>query len=153
MEDKRTKAMKLFNDGCNCAQATLVAYCEETGLDYETALRISSSFGGGVGRLREICGAVSGIAMAAGMVAGPVDPLDQDAKAAHYALVQKLANRFKEANGSYICRELLDLPEGPDSPSPEPRTEAYYRLRPCAEYVGSAAAILEQELRERTAPR
>jgi C_GCAxxG_C_C family probable redox protein len=146
---KRELAMSLFNGGMNCAQATFVAFCEETGMDRDTALRISSSFGGGIGRLREVCGAVSGAAMAAGMLYGSHDPLDQEAKAAHYAFVQDLALRFKQENGTYICRELLDLPEGPDSPTPEPRTETYYRLRPCAEYVGSAAEILAQAIQAR----
>lgn len=143
---KRELAMSLFNSGMNCAQATFAAFCEETGLDRETAMKLSSSFGGGIGRLREVCGAVSGAAMAAGMLYGDYDPLDQDAKAAHYAFVQELAIRFKEENGTYICRELLELPEGPDSPVPGARTETYYKLRPCAEYVGSAAEILENAM-------
>lgn len=149
MENKCQKAMTLFANGCNCAQATFAAYCGEAGMDQETALRLSSSFGGGIGRLREVCGAVSGIAMAAGLLVGPADPQDLDAKATHYAFIQKLAMEFKQENGSYICRELLALPEGPDASTPEPRTEAYYRLRPCAEYVGSAAGILEKALSER----
>ena len=148
-KSKRALAMELFNGGMNCAQAAFVAFCEETGMDRETATRISSSFGGGIGRLREVCGAVSGVAMAAGMLYGGYDPLDQAAKAAHYAFVQDLALQFKSENGTYICRELLELPEGPDSPTPEKRTEAYYQLRPCAEYVGSAAAILERSIQQR----
>lgn len=149
IEEKRTLAMSLFHEGMNCAQAAFSAFCEETGMDRGTAMRISSGFGGGIGRLREVCGAVSGITMAAGMIHGQYDPLDQDAKAAHYAFVQDLALKFKAENGSYICRELLDLPDGPDAPVPEPRTVSYYRLRPCAEYVGNAAALLAQKLHER----
>lgn len=141
--------MKLFHSGLNCAQATFVAFCEETGIDRETALRLSSSFGGGIGRLREVCGAVSGIAMAAGMLYGGYDPLDQEAKMRHYAFIQHMVERFRRENGAIVCRELLDLPAGPDSPSPEPRTDSYYRNRPCAEYVGSAAAILDAVIRER----
>ena len=146
---KRELAMELFRGGMNCAQAAFVAFCEETGMDRETAMRISSSFGGGIGRLREVCGAVSGAAMAAGMLYGGYDPNDQTEKAAHYAFVQELALQFKTENGSYICRELLDLPEGPADPTPEPRTASYYRLRPCAEYVGSAVEILERAIQQR----
>lgn len=149
IKEKRALAMELFSSGLNCAQAAFVAFCDETGMDRVTAMRISSSFGGGIGRLREVCGAVSGIAMAAGMLYGDYDPLDQVAKAAHYTFVQDLALRFKEENGTYICRELLDLPEGPDSPIPEKRSDAYYKLRPCAEYVGSAAEILARVLLEK----
>lgn len=148
-KSKRDLAMALFNGGMNCAQAAFVAFCAETGMDRETAMRISSSFGGGIGRLREVCGAVSGVAMAAGMLYGGYDPQDQAGKAAHYAFVQDLALQFKSENGTYICRELLDLPEGPDAPTPEKRTETYYQLRPCAEYVGSAAAILERAILQR----
>lgn len=148
-ESKSHKAIKLFHSGLNCAQATFVAFCEETGMDRETALRISSSFGGGIGRLREVCGAISGIAMAAGMLYGNYDPLDQDAKMRHYAFIQGLAEKFRQENGTLICRELLDLPSGPDHPKPEARTDAYYQNRPCAEYVGCAAAILDAAIRER----
>ena len=144
--------MSLFSQGMNCAQAVFVAFCEQTGLDQRTALRISSSFGGGIGRLREVCGAVSGMAMAAGMIQGYDDITDPDAKAAHYAFINKLAMRFKEENGSYICRELLALPESPatDAGETAERTggRPAYRLRPCAEYVGSAAAILEAAMKE-----
>ncbi len=150
-EQKKHQAMKLFNSGLNCAQATFVAFCEETGMDRETAMRISSSFGGGIGRMREVCGAVSGVAMAAGMLYGGYDPLDQEAKMRHYAFVQGIAERFRMENGTIICRELLDLPAGPDDPMPAARTETYYRNRPCAEYVGCAAAILESAIRERNA--
>ncbi len=141
---KAEKAEKLFNDGYNCAQAVLGAFCEELGLDEEKAMRLSSSFGGGMGRLREVCGAVSGMFMVAGYKAGYSDPNDPDAKMEHYALIQQLANEFREENGSIICRELLGLPDGADSPKPEARTKEYYIKRPCGEYVASAARIVEE---------
>jgi C_GCAxxG_C_C family probable redox protein len=155
----RELAMDLFSQGMNCAQAVFVAFCDQTGLDRRTALRISSSFGGGIGRLREVCGAVSGMAMAAGMLRGYDDITDPDAKAAHYAFIHDLAMQFKQENGSYICRELLDLPEDPDNPvtgvpaggAPVGKSgdgTPQYRLRPCAEYVGNAAALLAAALRE-----
>ena len=112
-------------------------------MDRDAAARLSSSFGGGMGRLREVCGAVSGILMAAGVLYGYTSPCDDEAKAAHYALVQKLAEEFRRENGSIICRELLGR-DGAEVPVPEKRTAAYYAQRPCARFVGSAAAILER---------
>lgn len=139
-----TKARELFKGGYNCAQAVLLAFSDVTGLDEKTALTLSASFGGGMGRLREVCGAVSGAFMVAGILYGPTDPTDHQAKKNHYALIQHLAARFKEASGSYICRELMDLPKGPSDPEPEKRTEAYYHRRSCEDYVGIAARILDE---------
>ena len=104
---------------------------------------LSSSFGGGMGRLREVCGAVSGMVAVLSAVEGYNDPTDNDAKMELYKKIQTLMGKFKEVNGSYICHELLSLPEGPSSPTPEKRTEAYYKKRPCAELVGSACEILD----------
>ncbi len=142
------KARKLFKDGYNCAQAVLLAFSDLTGLDEKTALVLSASFGGGMGRLREVCGAVSGTFMVAGLLYGPEDPNDHEAKMNHYALIQHLAAEFRKANGSYICRELLDLPAGPSSPEPEKRTEAYYHRRGCGDYVGIAAGIMERYIKD-----
>ncbi len=139
----KEKAMSLFTGGYNCAQAVFCAYCEELDIDLDTGIKLSASFGGGFGRLREVCGAVSGMVMAAGMLYAPADPNDAEQKAAHYARIQGMCNAFKQANGSMICRELLALPEADDSPVPAPRTEAYYKKRPCAELVGAAAEILD----------
>ena len=144
------KALGLFLGGCNCAQAVFAAFCDVTGTDEETALRLSSSFGGGIGRMREVCGAVSGMAMVLGLVAGYSDAKDARAKSEHYALVQRLAGRFREQNGSIVCRELLSLPAGPDAPDSPPRDEKFYINRPCAEYVKSAARILDEWLAHRT---
>lgn len=149
MMNHAEKARSLFMAGFNCAQSVFAAFCDVTGMDEETALRLSSSFGGGIGRMREVCGAVSGMAMVAGMVSGYADPKNQDEKAAHYALVQKLANTFKAQNGSVVCRDLLALPLGSDAPVPTPRDEKFYQRRPCAEFVVGAAAILDEWLENR----
>jgi len=114
------------------------------GVDFDTALKIASSFGGGMGRLREVCGAVSGMFMVAGMKYGGTDPTDQGAKAEHYKLIQALAKRFEKENGSIICRELLGLAVKNDDPQPEVRTEKYYKKRPCMELVERAAKILDE---------
>lgn len=143
MSKHSDQAAALFHEGYNCAQAVLAAFCDDTGLDFETALKISSSFGGGMGRLREVCGAVSGMLMAAGMIYGYDSPTDKAAKTAHYRRVQELAERFRAQNGSIVCRELLGLSQKPDSPVPEDRTEGYYKKRPCAELVRQAAEILD----------
>ena len=142
-------AKGLFKKGYNCAQSVFCAFCDEMQLDFETALKISSSFGGGMGRLREVCGAVSGMFMVVGMMYGYTDPSDETAKAEHYKLIQSLAMKFKEKNYSIICRELLGLPEGKDSFIPEHRTEGYYKKRPCAELVEDAAEILDIYIRNK----
>ena len=144
--DRADKAVELFKQGYNCAQAVAMAFCDATGLDEKTTARMISSFGGGMGRLREVCGAVSGMLMVAGVKYGAYDVNDNEAKASHYALIQSLAKQFAEENGSYICRELLELPSGADEPTPEKRTESYYKRRPCAEYVACAARILDKQL-------
>lgn len=138
------KAESLFKEGYNCAQAVFAAYCEELGIDCETALKLSSSFGGGMGRLREVCGAVSGMFMVAGMKYGYSNPNDAKAKAEHYKLIQDLAQKFKEQNGSIICKDLLGLSKPEGIPVPEKRTEDYYKKRPCSELVKDAAKILDE---------
>ena len=142
------KARTLFKQGYNCSQAVLLAFSDVTGLDDRTALMLSSSFGGGMGRLREVCGAVSGMFMVIGILCGYDDPADHAGKSAHYARLQQLAAQFREKNGSIICRDLLRLGSGADHPVPEHRTEAYYKKRPCADMVADAAEITEQYLRE-----
>ena len=142
------KARELFYRGYNCAQAVFCAFAEDMGMDLETAARLSSSFGGGIGRLREVCGAVSGAEMALGYLRGYSDPEDHAAKLAHYEQVRALARRFQEQNGTIICRELLkDVPVTPGG-EPEKRTPEYYASRPCLRLVGEAAAILEDMLAE-----
>ena len=142
------RAHELFLEGYNCSQAVFCAFCDLTGLEIGIAARLASSFGGGMGRLREVCGAVSGALLALGMLRGYSDPQDPAAKAAHYRLVQEYARRFRERNGSIVCRELLkDLPVSTGG-APEPRTPAFYARRPCLRLVGEAAAILDEILNE-----
>lgn len=145
---KAEEAKRLFLNGYNCAQSVFLAFSKELGLDDKTALKLSSCFGGGMGRLREVCGAVSAMFMVLGLKYGSENPSDHAAKSQLYARVQELARRFKAENGSIICRELLSLPPGPQDPTPQPRTPHYYKVRPCPDKVASAAAILEQYLRE-----
>jgi len=142
------KAKELFKQGYNCSQSVLGAFCEELGMDFETAMKISSSFGGGMGRMREVCGTVSGMFMAAGLMFGPSDNSNPSDKGEHYKRIQELAKRFKDKNGSIICRELLQGVESSTSPQPSERTETYYKKRPCVELVGDAAEIFEQYLEE-----
>jgi C_GCAxxG_C_C family probable redox protein len=140
---------ELFKKGYNCSQSVFAAFCDETGLDLETALKISSSFGGGMGRLREVCGAVSGMFMVAGMIYGYSDPSDKIAKTEHYKLIQSMGKKFKDENNSIVCRELLGLSEKNDTPIPEDRTEKYYEKRPCAELVEQAAVILDEYIQNK----
>ena len=143
-------AVKFFKDGYNCSQAVLAVYCDELGVDFETALKLSSSFGGGMGRLREVCGAVSSMFMVVGLKFGYISPNDRPAKEKHYRLIQELAKRFEIKNGSIICRELLGLKVKHDTPTPDVRTESYYKKRPCSEIVKCAVEILEEVLKEET---
>ena len=146
--DKGEQTKELFMKGHNCAQAVFCTFAPEMRIDEKTALALSACFGGGLGRQREVCGAVSGMCMALSLKCAPKDPTDQAAKAAFYARVQDVCNRFKAENGSIICRELLGLPPGPQSPVPEPRTAPYYQHRACADKVKCAAEILEKYLEE-----
>ena len=144
--DHREKAAELFLQGYNCAQSMMVAYCDVTGLTPEFAAKLSSSFGGGMGRMREVCGAVSGMLMVAGLVYGYDTPGDDVSKKAHYHLVQHLAGKFREEAGSIVCREILKNP--PSDPNPTPRTAEFYKTRPCARMLTLAAGILDDYLRE-----
>ncbi|MBQ8281532.1 MAG: C_GCAxxG_C_C family protein [Lachnospiraceae bacterium] len=141
---RAVRAMELFNKGYNCSQAVFLAFSDLYDIDEKTALMLSSSFGGGMGRLREVCGAVSGMFMVVGVLYGYDDPKDFEGKKTHYARIQKLAKRFEEINGSIICRVLLGLDHGKDSPTPEKRTEEYYKKRPCGQLVGIAAGIVAE---------
>ena len=145
--DHSTKAAELFVNGHNCAQAVVVAYCDLTGLEPAFAAKMSSSFGGGMGRLREVCGAVSGMLMVAGLLYGYEEPGEKDVnKKEHYKLVQELAGKFREEIGSIVCREILKNP--PSDPNPTPRTEEFYKVRPCAHMVVTAARILDEYIAE-----
>ena len=146
MSEKSEKAKELFKSGYNCSQAVLGVFAEELGLDFDTAIKISSSFGGGMGRMREVCGTVSAMFMAAGLALFDKDAKDN--KANQYKVVQDLANRFKIQNGSIICRELLAGVTSSNTPIPSERTDEYYKKRPCVELVGDAVEILEEYLKE-----
>ena len=145
--DHGIKAAELFLGGYNCAQAVAVAFCDLTGLEEKQAAKMASAFGGGMGRLREVCGAVSGMLLVLGILDGYDDPTDDAAKKALYSRVQELAREFREENGSIICRELLDNP--PADPNPTPRTADFYTERPCARMVLTAARILDEYLQKR----
>ena len=145
--DRELQAIQYFMEGYNCAQAVILAFSDTIGLDKATCAKLSSSFGGGMGRMREVCGAVSGMLMVAGLLYGYEDPGEQDAaKKEHYALVQELCAKFKEEAGSIICREILENP--PSDPNPTPRTAEYYKTRPCARLVMLAAQILDDYITE-----
>ena len=141
---RREKAMANFKAGYNCSQSIALAFADLTDLDEKTLLKMASSFGGGMGRLREVCGSVSGMFMIAGLLYGYDGPETGAVKAEHYARIQELAHKFEEKHGSIVCRELLGLNVRHDVPVPEARTEAYYKKRPCAEIIGDAAEILEE---------
>ena len=136
----------MFKSGYNCSQAVFGVFCEELGLDFETAIKISSSFGGGMGRLREVCGAVSAMFMLVGLKKGYISPDDDIAKEKHYAKVQELAQKFEEKFGSIICRDLLGLPDGKSEAKPAKRTEQYYKERPCEEFIKFVSELIEKEL-------
>ena len=149
IEERAQRAMQLFHDGFNCSQSVFAACADVYGLtDEALALRLSSSFGGGIGRMRMVCGAASGMFMLAGLKNGSATPHDSDGKMANYQLVQRLAGEFKAKYGSLICAELLGLaPKGQCAPQldldpkPAERTPEYYEKRPCAEMVGEAVRI------------
>ena len=140
--DHSILAAELFLEGFNCAQAVAVAFTDVTGMDKKEAAKLAAPFGGGMGRMREVCGAVSGMLMVLGTLYG-YDNSDADAKKKEtYQQVQELAAQFKEENGSIICRDLLKNP--PSDPNPSPRTAEYYAKRPCAKMVMTAARLMDE---------
>ena len=144
-------ARELFKEGYNCSQAVTLAFADELearGISREMAAGMASSFGGGLGRLREVCGCVSGMALVCGALEGYTDPKAAVEKQDHYKRIQELVAAFKDENGSYICRELLAGINTDTTPVPEARTESYYKKRPCAELAACAADILEKHLKE-----
>lgn len=146
MELKSEKAVKLFKEGYNCAQSVFCAYCEELNIDFATGLKLASSFGGGMGRLREVCGAVTAMFMIAGLKYGYTTPDDDIQKGEHYKLIQDLAEEFKQKHKTIICREILGLEPGKDSPEPSRRTTEYYQTRPCENCISTAANIITKHL-------
>lgn len=154
IEERVERARRLFKEeGYNCCQAVVLAYNDIFGIDDMTAAALSSGFGGGMGRMREVCGSVSGMVILAGLIAPAADPSVKADRTRNYALVQEMAGRFKEINGSIVCKELLGLvPMGSgeipakESPEPSDRTADYYRKRPCEELVGISARIVGEKL-------
>lgn len=146
MESRVEKAEELFRMGYNCAQSVFAAYADLFGMDRESALRLSSPMGGGMGRMREVCGTVSAMALLSGLVDGNSDPCDQEKKTLVYDRVRKMSDAFAEENGSIICRELLGILGRELSAEPSLRTEEYYQVRPCIKFVRSAAKIIKNTL-------
>lgn len=145
---RREAAIANFKNGYNCSQSIVLAFEDLIPVDKALLSKMASSFGGGMGRLREVCGSVSGMFMIAGLLYGYDGPETGRIKADHYARIQELARRFEEKHGSIICRVMLGLSVQHDVPVPEARTAEYYKKRPCAEIVGDAAEILEQYIKE-----
>ena len=154
MEDKRIeKAVALFKEGFNCSQSVVAAFADQYGFTREQALKMSASFGGGIGRMRETCGAACGLFMLAGLETGATEGADREGKAANYKLVQELAEEFKRRNGALRCADLLGLSQRePVVSTPEARTALYYAKRPCVKMVEEAARIwceyLEKQARK-----
>lgn len=156
IENRVERAKALFKQGFNCSQSVFAACADLYGIEDEAfALRLSASFGGGIGRMRQTCGAACGMFMLAGLERGSATPGDAEGKKANYTLVQALAEKFKQENGSLICAELLSGVRSQEQgtrtnnftdPAPAPRTEEYYKKRPCVEMVASAVRIFLEDL-------
>lgn len=147
MSDRVERAIELFKSGFNCSQAVFAAFAGEFGMDEETALKVSAGLGGGVGRSREVCGAVCGAAMLVGFKYGATDGDDAEAKQRCYQVVQQIIAEFKTNNPTIICRELLELNSSDNTdPKPEARTPEYYKKRPCVQLVEDAARAVEKVL-------
>ena len=147
MEERIEKAVALFKEGYNCSQSVVAAFADMYGFTPEQALKVSASFGGGIGRMRQTCGAACGLFMLAGLETGCTEGKDREGKEANYKTVQELAEEFRKRNGSLICAELLGLAKtAPTPPSPEARTNEYYKKRPCEELVGISARIIGEKI-------
>lgn len=143
-------AEKYFREGYNCSQAVVLSFSDILGVDKDSLLRIASSFGGGMGRLREVCGAFSGAMIVLGLLSGYDTPETGKVKAGHYANIQEFAKLFEENNGgSIVCRELLHLKKGSESPVPAERTEAFYKTRPCPVIIRNTADLMDAFLKEK----
>lgn len=152
VEERVERARGYFLEGYNCAQAVVMAFDDVMGMDAAMLARLATSFGGGMGRMREVCGTVSGMAMVAGAIEPSANPKNMSERQANYALVQSFANRFRSENGDIVCRRLLGLEpmaERAETAMPSERTAEYYKKRPCVEYVACAARIVAEELASR----
>ena len=145
-EEYAAKAKELFEQGYNCSQAVVVAYADVLEQDADALASLVQPLGGGMGRLREVCGAVSGMFMVSSVAYKGVPVTDRDTRTKIYAGVQALAERYRGECGSIVCRELLGLAQKSDSPQPEERTPEYYKRRPCSEYVALAARLVGEYL-------
>lgn len=150
VEERVQKARRLFSEGYNCAQSVFLTYADVWGIEPSFAATMAAPFGGGIGKMREVCGTVSGMAMIAGFMEPAADPSDKEAKMKNYALVQELAGAFRKVNGSIICRELLVKEDEKDVTASSSHTSASIRKRPCAEYVATAARLVGEKLQERS---
>lgn len=148
MSKRGDKAYELFMSGYNCSQAVAGAFSDVLGMDFETVVKLGSGFGGGMGRMREVCGTFSGIVMVVSMLYGYSDPKDNSTKTGLYGRIQEISEQFRRDNGSIICKELLGLSKPEGSPVPEQRTSEYYKKRPCPELCRYAADILEKYIAE-----
>ncbi|MBO5258808.1 MAG: C_GCAxxG_C_C family protein [Agathobacter sp.] len=149
---RKEKAMNYFLEGYNCSQSVVLAFADLLEMEPDQLARLSSAFGGGMGRLREVCGSVSGMFIVLGILFGYDDPKENEGKKELYEKVQELAHRFEAENGSIVCRDLLGLSVKSQEPVPEQRSTEYYKKRPCKELVGCAAEILEEFLEEVKSP-
>ena len=147
MKDRTEKACRNFGKGYNCAQSVVLAFSDILPVDKSSLLKLSGSFGAGIGRMREVCGAVSGMAMVLGLLYGYEDPEAKNEKKEHYERVQELCRAFEEKNRSLVCRDLLKLSKKHDDPTPEERTEKYYSERPCERLVACAAELLDEYIK------
>ena len=150
-EERRERAMSLFRQGYNCCQSVVLTFADVLSeqVTVELLATIGSGFGGGMARMREVCGSFSGVVIMSGFISPATDPTNQDGRRANYALVQQFAEEFKKRNGgSIVCRELLGLAPAKivEGPAPSARTEEYYKKRPCAEIIGNAAMIVAEYL-------
>ena len=147
VEERVERARNYFLEGYNCAQAVVMAYDDVMTMDVEALARLAAPFGGGMGRMREVCGTVSGMTFVAGALAPSADPKNLEERKNNYALVQHFADLFRRENGDIVCRRLLGLEpmvEKSETAMPSERTAEYYKKRPCVEYVACATRIVAE---------
>lgn len=152
IEERVARARGYFESGYNCAQAVVMAFDDVMGFSVDQLARLTAPFGGGMGRMREVCGTVSGMTFVAGAIAPSSDPANLEERKQNYALVQEFANAFRAENGDIVCRRLLGLEPmqvQAETPMPSERTAEYYKKRPCVEYVGCAARIVAEYLKSK----
>lgn len=155
-EERAQRAMTYFREGYNCTQSVVLAFsdfCEEKGVNKEALASLTSGFGGGMARMREVCGTVSGMTFLAGLISPATNPSIREERTANYKLVQEFAQRFREQNGSIVCRDLLQMKASStiEGPQPSERTEAFYKARPCERLIGRAAMIVAEYLKQQSA--